>query len=66
MAQKVIALHRLNWGDYFVFASAPEGPVYKLERGNGMYHWVTRVNERGRYSAHIGSQVIKVDDNGSM
>jgi hypothetical protein len=58
---KMIKLYKLKFGQFFVFASDPDGPVYKLERGNGMYHWITRVNERGMYSAHIGSEVIPVD-----
>ena len=59
--KSAVKLHTLPWGQHFVFASDPEGPVYKLERGNGMYHWVTRVNERGQYSAYIGSMVIPVE-----
>ena len=57
-----IPLYKLDWGDTFKFVSDPEGPTFRLLRGNGMFHWVERVGERGKYSAHIGSKVFKVDE----
>lgn len=54
-------LYRLDWGDTFKFVSDPEGPTFRLLRGNGMFLWIERVGERGKYSARVGSRVFKVE-----
>ena len=57
---KSIPLYKANGP--FVFASDPDGPAFRILRGDGMYLWIERIGERGKYSAHIGSRVIEVDE----
>jgi hypothetical protein len=64
---KILKLYQVGWGERFVRVDDPT-TTYRLDRGDGMFMWVTRVEEDGhkyngpQFSLHIGEDVVLVNE----
>jgi len=57
---KTVKAHTIKWGDQFTIPGI-EDRVFTMERGNGMWPWVSELDangERVMSALHIGEEVI--------